>query len=173
MEFMKDLSERVEGRIKIATDGLSAYKTSVDAAFSGEADFGQFVKLYGGYYQNRKGEAKYSPYLHVGAKRATVSGNPEYEDITTSFVERHNLTMRMFMRRFTRLTNAFSKKLENHCHALALYFVWYNFCRAHSSLGKPYKDLGVTPAMAAGLAESPRSLEWIIRMADGDKRVEP
>ena len=161
--FMCDLRERITGKPQIISDGLGSYLIGVKEAFDeGEVDYGQLIKEYGGY----TAKGAYVPSMFVGAKRVAVMGEPEVSDIHTSYVERQNLTMRMCMKRFTRETNAFSKRIENHCHALALYFVWYNFCRAHSSLGKPYKGLGVTPAMAAGMEDAPKPLEWIIEMTD-------
>jgi hypothetical protein len=116
------------------------------------------VKLYG--EPAEKGpERKYSPSVCLGARKSRIEGNPDPKHVSTSHAERHNLTMRMSMRRFTRLTNAFSKKVENHCHALALYFVWYNFCRIH-------KSLRVTPAMAAGVSDTLRDMEWIASLVE-------
>jgi hypothetical protein len=121
-------------------------------------DYAQLVKLYG--EPAEKGpERKYSPSVCLGARKSRIEGNPDPKHVSTSHAERHNLTMRMSMRRFTRLTNAFSKKVENHCHALALYFVWYNFCRIH-------KSLRVTPAMAAGVSDTLRDMEWIASLVE-------
>lgn len=114
-------------------------------------------KLYG---QAPEAEKRYSPPVCVGARKETFEGKPDKRHISTSYAERQNLTMRMSMRRFTRLTNAFSKKVENHCHALALYFVWYNFCRQHKALG------GVSPAMAAGVTDTLHDMEWIVGLID-------
>ena len=115
-------------------------------------------EMYGAGEEERR-ERRYSPSRVMGSYRVTVTGKPVEEDMSTSLVERHNLTMRMSMRRFMRLTNAFSKKIENHCHALALYFVWYDWCRVHRSLGK-------TPTQAAGLAEWPHHIRWIGKLID-------
>ncbi|HEX9789837.1 MAG TPA: IS1 family transposase, partial [Kiloniellales bacterium] len=115
-------------------------------------------KLYGTAPEATRG--RYSPAICVGARKESVEGKPDPRHVSTSHVERHNLTMRMSMRRFTRLTNAFSKKVENHCHALALYFVWYNFCRQHKSLG------GISPAMAAGVSNTLHDMEWIAGLID-------
>ncbi len=117
------------------------------------------VKMYGE-DKSRGTERKYSPSICTGARKRRIEGDPDPAKISTSHVERHNLTMRMSMRRFTRLTNAFSKKIENHCHALALYFVWYNFCRQHKSLG------GISPAMAAGVSDSLHDMDWIVGLID-------
>ena len=143
--------QRITGRPQITTDGLSVYRDAIRYAFQGDVDFAQLVKFYGSSEDKRR----YSPPVCTGMTATVRSGNPDPEHISTSYVERHNLTMRMSMRRFTRLTNAFSKKVENHCHALALYFVYYNWCRRH-------KAHGMTPALAAGLTEEAYDLEWIV-----------
>lgn len=121
-----------------------------------DVDFAQLIKTYA---PVPEGERRYSPPVCVGAEPKRIMGNPDWDHVSTSYVERSNLTMRMSMRRFTRLTNAFSKKFENHCHALALYFVWYNFCRIH-------KTLRVTPAMAAGVTDKLMSMEDIAQMVE-------
>ena len=140
--FLDDLRSRVSGVAQISTDGLESYKDAVPAAFGKDVNFGQMVKSY------EKGR-------YAGSRRIVISGDPR-EKIGTPHVERQNLTMRMSMRRFTRSTNGFSKKFENHKHNLTLYFVWYNFCREHMGLGSM-----VTPAMAAGLTDRHFSLEWL------------
>ena len=137
----------------MTTDGHKAYLEAVEGAFGGDVDFAQLVKLYGPAPEQ---ERRYSPPVCIGAKVHSIVGNPNPEHISTSHIERHNLTTRMSLRRFTRLTNAFSKKLENHCHALSLYFTWYNFIRPHKSLK------GQTPAMVAGLAEHRYGWDWLI-----------
>jgi IS1 family transposase len=155
--FIYDLSLRLgNSPVQITTDGLRAYVDAVWENFGESVDFGQLVKLYG---PAPEGQHCYSPPQCIGAVKHPVFGNPDPKHISTSFVERQNLTMRMQMRRFTRLTNGFSKKFENHCHALAIYFVWYNWIRIH-------KSLRVTPAMAAGLTDG--LLEWadVVRMID-------
>lgn len=157
--FIEDLKERLAGRVQLTTDGHKAYLEAVAGAFSDRpVDYGMLVKLYGA-SETKTPERKYSPAECIGAKKRTITGNPDKKHISTSHVERSNLTMRMSMRRFTRLTNAFSKKVDNHCHALSLYFVWYNFCRIH-------KTLRVTPAMSAGLSETVRDTEWIVKHID-------
>jgi IS1 family transposase len=143
--LMDDLSARVANRIQLTTDGHRAYVEAVDEAFGSEIDYGMLVKIYGASPESAMG--RYSPAECIGAKRTKMTGNPDEFYISTSYVERQNLNMRMGMRRFTRLTNAFSKKLENHYHALSLYFVFYNFCRIH-------KTLRTTPAMAAGVVDT-------------------
>jgi IS1 family transposase len=154
--FMDDLRSRLENRVQLTTDGHRAYLEAVEGAFGGDVDYAQLVKLYGE-PEEKGAERKYSPPVCLGARKTRIEGNPDPVHVSTSHAERHNLTMRMSMRRFTRLTNAFSKKVENHCHALALYFVWYNFCRIH-------KSLRVTPAMAAGVSDTLRDMEWIVRL---------
>ena len=158
IEFMDDLRERLASRVQISTDGHRAYLEAIEGAFGGNVDYAQVVKLYGSDPSVPPG--RYSPAHCVGTRKIRVVGDPRNEDISTSYVERHNLTTRMSLRRYTRLTNAFSKKLENHCHSLALYFVFYNFLRPHSSLG------GRTPAEAAGLAEERYGWNWILREMD-------
>lgn len=159
IEFMDDLRARLANRVQLTTDGHKAYLEAVEGAFGGDVDFAQLVKLYGE-AANKGPERKYSPIECTGALKRRVEGNPDPAAVSTSHVERHNLTMRMGMRRFTRLTNAFSKKLENHLHMLSLYFVHYNFCRQHKSLK------GLSPAMAAGVADTLRDVEWICELID-------
>jgi IS1 family transposase len=162
--FVGDLAARVSGRIQLTTDGLPAYNHAVGIAFlehSGGVDFAQLVKKYGT-SPDRGPERKYSPGVCIGAERIAMRGNPDPKHISTSHVERQNLTMRMSMRRFTHLTNAFSKKIDNHCAALALYFFYYNFCRQH-------KSLRVSPAMAAGVTDELLSMENLCAMMDAAK----
>lgn len=154
--FMTDLRLRVKGRPQLTTDQHGAYQGAVDWGFGHQVDFAQLVKVY---RQTKSDTTRYSPGQCVGAKKRPLIGNPDDKHISTSFVERQNLTMRMSMRRFTRLTNAFSKKLDNHIHALALYFVFYNFCRLH-------KTLKTSPAMAAGVSETLWSLEDVVAKID-------
>ena len=157
-EFMNDLQERLAHRVQLTTDGHRAYLDAVWDAFGGDVDYAQLVKMYG----EPKGqgpERKYSPPVCNGASKRPVQGHPDNAHVSTSHVERHNLTMRMSMRRFTRLTNAFSKKLENHCHALALYFFYYNFVRIHTSLK-------VTPAMQGGITHRLYKLSDILSLID-------
>ena len=140
--FMRDLSERVTARMQITSDGFRPYADAVEDAFGANADYAMLVKVYG---ETEETDKRYSPAEIVNARPIPVSGNPKPWLISTSHIERQNLTVRMQLRRFTRLTNAFSKKLENLKAALALHFAWYNFCRVHSSLR-------VSPAMAAGVS---------------------
>jgi IS1 family transposase len=155
--FMYDLSTRLgTSPVQITTDGLRAYPDAVWENFGESIDYGQLVKLYG---PAPEGQHRYSPPECIGAVKNPMFGNPDLAHISTSFVERQNLTMRMQMRRFTRLTSGFSKKFENHCHALALYFVWYNWIRIHATLR-------VTPAMAAGLTDKLMNWADIVQMID-------
>lgn len=155
MTFIDDLSRRLANRVQLTSDGLKSYLDAVDGAFGGDVDYSQLVKIYGKPWEVEK---RYSPVECIGARKQPIIGNPDPKHISTSFVERQNLNMRMSMRRFTRLTNAFSKKVENHAHAIALHFMYYNFGRIH-------KTLRVTPAMAAGVAQHVWSLEEIAGLA--------
>lgn len=160
-EFMQDLAGRLASRVQLTTDGHKAYLEAVEGAFGADIDYAQLVKLYG-VGGSDSPERKYSPNVCLGARPTTVTGNPDIAHVSTSYVERQNLTMRMSMRRFTRLTNAFSKKLENHGHAIALHFMYYNFGRIH-------KSLRITPAMAAGVSDHLWSLEEIATLADSHR----
>lgn len=157
-EFLSDLKDRLASRVQLTSDGHKMYLEAVEHAFGREIDYAQLVKMYG---QDTESEKRYSPAKCIGAEKHVVQGNPDISKVSTSYVERQNLTMRMCMRRFTRLTNAFSKKLENHTLALALYFMHYNFARSHKSLANPYPR---TPAMAAGLTDHVWSVEEVIRL---------
>ena len=136
-EFMSDLRSRLANRVQITTDGHKVYLWAVEDAFRSEVDYAMLVKLYG---QQPESETKYSPAKCIAAEAHVIQGNPDPAKISTSFAERQNLTMRMNMRRFTRLTNAFSKKLENHVYALALYFMHYNFARPHKTMASGLTD---------------------------------
>lgn len=144
VEFIQDLADRLANRVQLTADGLNAYIGAVEEAFGDDIDFAQLVKVYG----NAPGGAtgRYSPPECIGATKRRIRGRPDIDHVSTSYVERQNLTMRMHMRRFTRLTNAFSKKVENHAYAVALHFMYYNFVRLHGKLR-------VTPAMAAGITD--------------------
>lgn len=144
MALMDDLRSRLATRVQLTTDGHKAYLGAVEEAFGDEIDYAMLVKLYGEAPESMKG--RYSPADCIGTRKTAITGNPDRDHVSTSYVERQNLTMRMSMRRFTRLTNAHSKKLANHKAAIALYMVWYNFCRVHSSLR-------ITPAMQSGLTD--------------------
>jgi IS1 family transposase len=157
-QFMMDVSRRVANRVQLTTDGHKAYLNAAESAFHENVDYAMLQKLYGN--AGGKGpERRYSSGECCGTIKGTVCGEPDAKHISTSYVERQNLTMRMSMRRFTRLTNGFSKKVDNHVHALAIYFMHYNFIRVHSSIR-------VTPAMEAGIAKSPMSFEDVIAMVD-------
>ena len=161
LEFMDDLRSRITNRVQLTTDGHKAYLEAVEGAFGGDVDYAQLVKMYGE-IGGKTPERKYSPAECNGIKKIKISGEPDKKLVSTSYVERQNLTMRMGMRRFTRLTNAFSKKLENHLHMLSLYFVHYNFVRIH-------KTLKMTPAMAAGVSDTLHDMEFIVGLIDAAK----
>jgi IS1 family transposase len=154
-EFMQDCASRIKGRVQITTDGHRAYLDAVEDAFGADIDYAMLQKIYGAPAQN---DTRYSPATCIGCEMKTVSGNPDPRHVSTSYVERHNLTMRMSMRRFTRLTNGFSKKIENHIAMVAIHAVYYNFARIH-------KTLRIAPAMAAGLSDHVWSLEEIVALA--------
>jgi hypothetical protein len=152
---MSDLRDRLANRVQLTTDGHKAYLSAVEQ-LDFDADYAMLIKIFG---KEQSGPARYRPPVCLGTKTETIRGNPDPAHINTSYAERQNLTMRMHMRRFTRLTNAFSKKFENHCHALSLYFYWYNWVRAH-------KAHRLTPAMAAGLTASPMEMSDLVAMMD-------
>jgi hypothetical protein len=149
---MKDLADRLKNRVQLTTDGHKMYLDAVDSAFGGEIDFSQLIKIYG---QSLEDETRYSPPECIGTEVSPIAGNPDPEHVSTSYVERQNLTMRMGMRRFTRLTNEFSKKVENLACAVSLHFMHYSFCRVHQTLR-------VTPAMQAGVTDYVWGLDEII-----------
>jgi lambda repressor-like predicted transcriptional regulator len=155
--FITDLALRLARRVQLTTDGHGPYLRAVEDAFGREVDYAMLVKQYGS--ADLHGERRYSPAQFISSEKRTMSGNPDQNKISTSYVERQNLTMRMGMRRFTRLTNGFSKKVENLEHAVSLHFMHYNFARIH-------KTLRVTPAMAAGISDHVWSLEEIAKLAD-------
>jgi IS1 family transposase len=161
--FMSDLASRLENRVQLTTDGHHSYIKAVDAAFGDEIDYAMLYKHYG--QDPREDERRYSPAVCTGIDIRPMTGNPDPEKISTSYVERQNLTMRMGMRRFTRLTNGFSKKVENLAHAVALHYMHYNFARPHKTLSKPYPT---TPAMAAGVADHKWSLYEIAALLDSN-----
>lgn len=158
-DFIHDLAARLANRIQLTTDGHSAYVMAVEDAFGNDVDFAQLVKLYGTLGQTKEEHRRYSPAECTGTRKHRITGDPNMKDVSTSYIERANLTMRMHMRRFTRLTNGFSKKLENHMHAISLHFMFYNFCRIHASLR-------VSPAMAAGVDDHLWDMEEVVMMAD-------
>ena len=156
-ELMQDLAGRLANRVQLTTDGLKAYLTATEDAFGGAIDYAMLNKIYTA--PQTGAESRYSPAECIGTEKRRISGDPDPKHVSTSYVERQNLTMRMSMRRFTRLTNAHSKKVENHAAAVAVHFAFYNFCRPHMSLGR-----GVTPAMAAGVETRKLELEDLIAL---------
>lgn len=158
MGFMDDLKSRLANRVQLTSDGHRAYLEAVEGAFGGDIDYAMLVKMYG--TSPESGQGRYSPGECIGARKERIEGSPDPKHISTSFAERQNLTMRMQMRRFTRLTNAFSKKFENHMHMVALYTVWYNYVKQHKSLR------GLSPAMAAGLSDMLWSMTDLAEMVD-------
>jgi IS1 family transposase len=152
--FMEDLAGRLDNRVQLTSDGHKVYINAVDNAFGGDVDFSQLVKIFG---EVPGGEGKYSPGECCGTRKERINGHPDPKYVSTSFVERQNLTMRMCMRRFTRLTNAFSKKVENLGHAVALHFMYYNFCRIHQTLR-------VTPAMRAKVSDHVWEIDEILAL---------
>lgn len=154
--FMEDLASRLASRVQLTTDGLASYLYAVPRAFGEDVDYARLIKMFG---RNLADDTRYSPPVCVGTKKEAIIGAPEVKYVTTSHVERNNLTMRMGMRRFTRLTNGFSKRITNLRFALGLHFVHYNFCRVHQSLGE-------TPAMRAGLIDRLLTVEDLVRLVD-------
>jgi IS1 family transposase len=161
--FVTDLAGRLANRIQLTSDGLKLYVDAVEDAFGGEIDYAMLVKLYGA---SGEPETRYSPAKCIGCISQEVTGEPDPKHISTSYVERQNLTMRMHMRRFTRLTNGFSKKFQNHVYMVALYAVFYNFTKIH-------KTLRVTPAMQAGLTDRVWSMEDVVRLLEAAEAPEP
>ena len=153
-EFIKDLAERLANRVQLTTDGHKAYLQAVEDAFGYQIDYAMLVKLYG---SSPEAEKRYSPAQCIGAQKMPINGQPDMKHVSTSYVERQNLTMRMSMRRFTRLTNGFSKKVENHAFHIALHYMHYNFCRIH-------KSLRITPAMAAGVTDHVWDIKDIVAL---------
>ncbi len=160
--FMYDLASRLANRIQLTTDGHRVYLQAVEGAFGNDVDYAMLVKLYSS--DRAEGEVRYSPAECIGCRSIAVVGEPKMKDISTSFVERQNLTMRMGMRRFTRLTNAFSKKIENLEHSVAIHFMHYNFCRVHQSLR-------VTPAMEAGVTDRVWTLGEVVALLDRREKI--
>ncbi len=154
--FTDDLASRLANRVQITTDGHRAYLEAIEGSFGADVDYAMLVKIYG---TPIEGEKRYSPAECIGAVKHRVEGNPDPKHVSTSFAERQNLTLRMQSRRFTRLTNAFSKKLENHALSVALHYMHYNFCRIH-------KTLRITPAMAAGVTDHVWSVADIVSMIE-------
>ncbi|MCK4820174.1 DDE-type integrase/transposase/recombinase [bacterium] len=159
MVFMNDLASRLKNRVQLTTDGHKAYLEAVESAFGADIDYSQLIKLYGNPREEK--EVRYSPAVCNGTKIVKINGNSNPRNVSTSYVERQNLTMRMSMRRFTRLTNAFSKKVENLGHAVALHFMYYNFCRIHQTLR-------VAPAIEAGVTEHLWEIKDIVNLLDSN-----
>ena len=157
--FMTDLAERLRYRVQLTTDGHKAYLLAVKGAFGGKVDYAQLIKVYGNDSSPKQPERRYSPGVCIDAVPNRVTGDPDPDHVSTSYVERQNLTMRMSMRRYTRLTNAFSKKVENHVAAVSLHFMHYNFCRVHQTLK-------TTPAVASGVADHVWKLHEIIDLLE-------
>jgi IS1 family transposase len=155
-EFIQDLAGRLANRVQLTTDGHKPYLEAVDYAFGGEIDYAMLIKIYG---SDRPDNGRYSPAACIGCESKAITGNPDQKHISTSYVERQNLTMRMSMRRFTRLTNGFSKKLDNHIAAVSLHFMYYNFVRIHQTLR-------VTPAMAAGVSDRVWEIGDIVKLLE-------
>jgi len=158
--FMEDLASRLANRVQLTTDGLRTYLVAVENAFGSDIDYATIVKLYGA---DPEPQRRYSPAKCIGSERTVIQGDPDQRLISTSYIERQNLTLRMGNRRFTRLTNAFSKKVENHAASVALHFMHYNFGRVHKSLKNPYPR---TPAMAAGIEDHVWTLREIAALLD-------
>ncbi len=163
--FMEDVASRLATRVQLTTDGHKPYLEAVEGAFGADVDYAMLVKQYGEPAGPKTAGRRYSPAVCTGARKVWISGEPDKAKVSTSHVERQNLTMRMHMRRFTRLTNAFSKKVENHEHAVALHFMFYNFCRQHQTLR-------VTPAMAAGLTDRLWSVEDIVALVEAQEAAQ-
>lgn len=162
--FLRDVESRLANRVQLSTDGHGAYLVAVPAAFGSKVDYAQIVKIYGS--GSKEDQRRYSPAQCLGIEKHRIIGRPDEKHVSTSYVERSNLTLRMANRRFTRLTNAFSKKLENHCHMLALYTVWYNFVKMH-------RTLKMTPAMASGVSGSLWSMADLAAMVDEYDAAQP
>ena len=163
MWFMDDLRSRLANRVQLTSDGHKAYLEAVEDAFGSDIDYAMLIKMYGAAPESAKG--RYSPAECTGARKKRVEGNPDPKHVSTSYAERNNLTMRMHMRRFTRLTNAFSKKVENHAYAVALHMMYYNFVRIHSTLR-------MTPAMAAGVSDRLWEIGDIVKLVE-DAETKP
>lgn len=164
MAFMDDLAKRLANRVQLTSDGHKAYLEAVEGAFGGDIDYAMLIKLYGAAPEAAKG--RYSPAECIGARKTKIGGSPDPKHVSTSFAERQNLTMRMHMRRFTRLTNGFSKKVEQHANAVALHFMYYNFVRIH-------KTLRVTPAMASGVTDKLWEMSDIVALIEAKEAEKP
>jgi IS1 family transposase len=161
-EFMQDVAARLTKRVQLTTDNLSFYLNAVEYAFGSDIDFATLEKRYGGFVVSGSAAHRYTPAKITSSQAATISGNPNRKHISTSYIERQNLTMRMHMNRFARLTNGFSKKIEMHAHNVALHFMYYNFCKIHQTLR-------VTPAMEAGISDHVWDLQHLVLLLDSEK----
>ena len=165
--FMEDLASRLANRVQLTTDGHRAYLSAVEGAFGwGHVDYAMLVKLYG---QSLEGQRRYSPPEIIGIDKNRVMGDPDPDQVSTSYIERQNLTMRMNVRRLTRLTNGFSKKIENHKHALSLHYMYYNFVRKHQTLTQQAGGIHKTPAMAAGVADHVWTMEEVVGLLEANE----
>ena len=162
LAFMDDVASRLANRVQLTTDGHKSYLEAVEGAFGADIDYAMLIKVYGDAPEGSKG--RYSPAECTGTQKIKIEGNPVKKLVSMSYVERMNLNIRMGNRRFTRLTNAFSKKIENHLHMLSLYFVHYNFCRIH-------KTLRMSPAMAAGVSMTLHDVDWIVSLIDAREQA--
>lgn len=165
-QFMTDLASRLRHRVQVTTDGLNIYLMAVEGAFNGDVDYAMLVKVYGNDSNPKKPERRYSPGVVLEAIPSKITGDPDPDHISTSYIERQNLTMRMSIRRYTRLTNAFSKKVENHAAAVSLHFMHYNFCRVHQTLK-------TTPAVAAGVTDHVWKLPELIGLLEDAEHAVP
>ena len=163
-EFMRDVAGRLTNRVQLTTDNYKVYLNAVEYAFGIDIDYAMLEKTYGSYVMTGAASHRYTPAKITGAKAATITGTPDRKHISTSYIERQNLTMPMHMRRFARLTNAFSKKIENHAHSVALHFMYYNFCKIHQTLR-------ITPAMAAGISDHVWELSELVDLLSVEQRV--
>jgi IS1 family transposase len=170
--FMRDVASRLANRVQLTTDGWRSYPDAVERAFGwAGADYAQLLKTYGTEAEYETAGRRYSPAICTGAVKVPFMGRPDSDFISTAFVERSNLTMRMSMRRFTRLTNGFSKKAENHAHAVSLHFMFYNYCRPHTTLTKAAKGVKTTPAMAIGLTDHVWTIQEILEMMNPNRLI--
>ncbi|MEQ8210057.1 MAG: IS1 family transposase [Lacipirellulaceae bacterium] len=159
-QFCNDVAKRLAGRAQVTSDGLHLYTDAIEGAFAGSVDYAKLVKIYG---EDAEGHKRYSPGVCIGCKKNVEAGSPDPDHISTSYVERQNLTMRMSMRRYTRLTNGFSKKIENHEHAVALHYFYYNFIRKHQTLK-------TTPAVASGIANKALTVRDLVDMIEAEEK---
>jgi IS1 family transposase len=170
--FVQDVASRLANRVQITTDGSFSYVSAIENAFGwAGADFAQLVKTYGDIPEEER-KRRYSPAVCTGAIKTAIMGRPDMDLVSTSYVERSNLTMRMSMRRFTRLTNAFSKKAENHAHAVSLHYMFYNYCRAHTTLTKNANGVKTTPAMASGVSDHVWTVEELLELMSPTKLLQ-